>query len=66
MLYKAHRINGNKPYPVLLSEGEKAEFEAHPITRGKFRFEEIPEKPKAQPPIEAKDAGDKPQKTKRA
>ena len=64
MLYRAYRINGNKPYPVLLSEAEKTEFETHLITRGKFRFDEIPEKPKIEPPFEARNVGENPKKPK--
>lgn len=56
-MYQARKKTNGRPHPIALSEKEKQEWETHPLTRGKWVFEEIPEKPKiqAQAPIEAKD-----------
>jgi hypothetical protein len=58
-MYKAIKKSNGVAHPFLLNEQEKTVWETHPITRGKYRFEDTPEKPKTQPPIEAKDIAPK-------
>lgn len=59
-MWKAIKKSSGAVDPRMFTDKEKQEWEKHPITKGKYRFEEIPEKPKTQPPIEAKEAPKKP------
>lgn len=55
MNWKAIKKSSGAVDPRVFTDADKKAWETHPITKGKYRFEEIPEKPKTQPPIEAKE-----------